>query len=445
MNVRWERLIPQFISRRIKNRPMLRKVISNTAWLAADKILRLGVSLFVTAWVARYLGPEQYGLLSYAAALIALLGAIGGLGLEGILVREFVRDPNSAPTLLGTALVLRLVGGTAVFLIAFALAIVIRPNNHGLAALVAIIALGNILQAFDVLDQWFQSKLLSKRTVVAKNTAFLIMAVIKVVLILYQAPLLAFAAAATGEITIGAAALLVAYKGTGERIKTLKFELPMAHKLLKESWPLIISGMAVGIYMRIDQIMLGQMMGDKAVGIYTAATKLTEFSYIIPTMIMASASPALFSLRNTNEVIFIQRLEQLFRLLVGLALAMAISMTLFSGVIVRLLYGNSYAESGMVLAVHVWAAVFVYLGVAQHPWYLSVGLIKLAAIRTVAGALVNIGLNLLLIPRYGPVGAATATLLSYGFADMLFNAVNARTREIFLMQVRAFQLWKLPR
>ena len=424
---------------------MLRKVISNTAWLAADKILRLGVSLFVTAWVARYLGPEQYGLLSYAAALIALLGAIGGLGLEGILVREFVRDPNSAPTLLGTALVLRLVGGTAVFLIAFALAIVIRPNNHGLAALVAIIALGNILQAFDVLDQWFQSKLLSKRTVVAKNTAFLIMAVIKVVLILYQAPLLAFAAAATGEITIGAAALLVAYKGTGERIKTLKFELPMAHKLLKESWPLIISGMAVGIYMRIDQIMLGQMMGDKAVGIYTAATKLTEFSYIIPTMIMASASPALFSLRNTNEVIFIQRLEQLFRLLVGLALAMAISMTLFSGVIVRLLYGNSYAESGMVLAVHVWAAVFVYLGVAQHPWYLSVGLIKLAAIRTVAGALVNIGLNLLLIPRYGPVGAATATLLSYGFADMLFNAVNARTREIFLMQVRAFQLWKLPR
>ena len=219
----------------------------------------------------------------------------------------------------------------------------------------------------------------------------------------------------------------------------------MAHKLLKESWPLIISGMAVGIYMRIDQIMLGQMMGDKAVGIYTAATKLTEFSYIIPTMIMASASPALFSLRNTNEVIFIQRLEQLFRLLVGLALAMAISMTLFSGVIVRLLYGNSYAESGMVLAVHVWAAVFVYLGVAQHPWYLSVGLIKLAAIRTVAGALVNIGLNLLLIPRYGPVGAATATLLSYGFADMLFNAVNARSREIFLMQVRAFKLWKLPR
>lgn len=423
---------------------MLQRVIGNTVWLAGDKILRLGVSLFVTAWVARYLGPAQYGLFSYASALIALLGAVGALGLEGILVREFVRDPDSAPTLLGTALLLRLAGGTTVLILAFALALFIRPGDHELAALVAVIALGSIFQAFDVLDQWFQSKLLSKRTVLAKNTAFLSMAAVKVVLILYHAPLLAFAAAATGEIAIGAAALLVAYTGTVGQVKALTFDFPMARTLLKESWPLIISGMAIGIYMRIDQIMLGQMLGDKAVGIYTAATRLTEFSYIIPTMIVASASPALYSLRNTNEVLFFRRLEQLFRLLVVLALAMVIPVTLFSGIIIHLLYGNSYSESATVLAVHIWAAVFVFLGVAQHPWYLSEGLISLSALRTGAGALANIGLNLLLIPRYGAVGAAAATLLSYSVADLFFNVVDARTHKIFLIQIRAFQLWRRP-
>ncbi|MHB1587481.1 MAG: flippase [Acidiferrobacteraceae bacterium] len=422
---------------------MLQKVLRNTGWLVADKALRLIVSLFVTAWVARYLGPQGYGLFNYAAALVALLGAISALGLEGILVREFVRDQTNAVDLLGTALALRLVGGLGVLAASFLLAFWLQPGNYELRVLVGVLASGSVFQAFDVFDQWFQSQLLSKRTVLAKNIAFLVMAVVKVVLILMRAPLLAFAWAVAAESALGALTIALAYEYRGGSLRSLRVHLAMARKLIGESWPLIISGMAIGIYMRIDQVMLGQMLGNAAVGIYSAATRLTEFSYIIPTMIVASASPALFSLRNTNEALFLQRLEQLLRVLTALALAIALPTTLLSTLIIRLLYGNSYAESATVLAVHVWAAVFVFSGVAQHSWFLAEGLVKLTAVRTVIGALANIGLNLVMIPRYGPVGAAVATLVSFALSAMLINALSARTRALFFMQLRAFQIWKM--
>ncbi len=443
MNVSWVRWLPQRIKRRIEGRVTLQRAIGNTLWLVADKGLRLVVSLFVIAWMARYLGPQQYGLFNYAAALVALLGGLSALGLEGILVREFVQDPAAAPDLLGTALALRIAGGLVVLALSLPLAFRLQSGDPELLLLVGVVAGGSVFQAFDVFDQWFQSQLLSKRAVIAKNIAFLVKAALTVVLILIRAPLLAFAWVVAGQRALGAFTIAWTYGNRGGSLRSLRVRLATARRLIGESWPLIISGMAVGIYMRIDQVMLGRMLGDSAVGIYTAATQLTEFSYIIPTMIVASASPGLFSLRNTNQALFLQRLEQLLRGLTGLALVIALPVTLLSGAIVRLLYGNSYAESATVLQVHVWAAVFVFSGVAQHSWFLAEGLAKLTVVRTVVGALANIALNVFMIPRYGPVGAAVATLVSFALSWMLINAFDRRTRGLFFMQLRAFQLWKM--
>lgn len=440
MNQAWIQLLPPSLRSKLSGRYTLQKILSNTGWLFADRILRMGVGLVVGVWVARYLGPEQFGLFNYVVAFVALWTPLAGLGLEGIVVRDLVREPDCQNETLGTAFVLKLFAGTITFWAALGAIVYLRPGDRLDHWLVGIVAGGMVLQAVDTIDFWFQSQVQSKYVVFARNLAFALLTLVRVGLIQQHAPLMAFAWTGLVEGAIASIGLMVAYHRTGQHLHAWKASFARAKSLLNDSWAVILSGIAIMVYMKIDQIMLGEMLGNRAVGIYAAATKISEVWYFIPTAIVASVFPALITIKAENIDLYYTRLGNLFSFMARLAYAIAIPITCFSRYLVELLFGSHYAAAAPVLAVHVWANVFVFLGVAQESWNINEGFLKISLLRTLIGAGINVSLNLILIPAYASFGAALATLIAYAFAAVFTNIINQSTRKILVLQLKAMLL-----
>lgn len=443
MNPPWLKFIPSGLRTRIEHRPRLLEAMSNTGWLFGDQAIRMGVGLIVSVWIARYLGPEEFGLLNYAIAFVTLFGAIAGLGLGGIVVRDLIRVPEMANDTLGTSFLLQIIGGLLAFCLAVIAIFITRPDDQLSILMVTVLGLSMVFKSTEVVKYWFESQVQSKYSVWMENSAFLLFACVKVALILGGASLMAFVWAAFAEAGVLAAALLGIYVWRGGHLNEWRPRRIRAKTLLKDSWPLIISGLAVIIYMRIDQIMLGQMLGDESVGIYSAAVRICEVWYFIPMAIVASVFPSL--MQNQDLDAFAKNFQRLFDLMFAISFPMALLIAAFSSLIIRVLFGVDYLDASGVLSVYAWATLFAFLGVPSGRWYLYADLQKLALARTTLGAVVNVLLNMMLIPLYGPVGAAYATLVAIAISNVLFNALDGRTRHLFIMQVRALSMhsfWK---
>lgn len=405
--------------------------------------MRMGVGLLVGVWVARYLGPEQFGLLNFAQALTGLFGAFAGLGLQGIVVRDIVREPGGAKLTLGTAAVLQLIGGLLSFLLILVVIATLRPDDVLARTIVAILGSLMLLNASQIAVYWFESQVQSKYTVWVQNSVFLVFAAIKVLLILQQAPLIAFVWATLAEAAAVALILLIALWKWGLALTSLRVSAERAKILLRDSWPLIISGIAIMIYMKIDQIMLGQMIGDQAVGIYSAVVRISEVWYFIPMSIVASVFPAILEAKKLNEAEYRARLQKLYDLMVWLSVSVALPMTFVATPLVELLFGQAYVAAGTILAIHIWASVFVFLGVASDKWFLVENRQLLGLQRTILGAIANIVLNFMLIPKYGVIGAAIATVISQVLAAWLFDAIQEVTRPMFYMKLAAMNPFRI--
>ena len=431
-------IAPKFLRHRIAHRPNLVKIVDNMGWLFFDKVLRMGVGLLVGMWFARYLGPEQFGLFSFALAFVGMFGIVAGLGLQTIVVRDIVRDPACKEETLGTAALLQLLGGLLAYGCVLGSIFWLRPADTLAQLLVAILSSIMLFRFSDVALYWFESQVLSKYIVWVQNGGFLIFAMIKVVLILNYAPLLAFAWATAAEALIVAVLMFLMLGLRGPKLQQLHFSLLRAKILLADSWPLLISGMAIMVYMKIDQIMLGQMLGHVDVGIYSAALRISEVWYFIPTMIVASVFPAILEAKKRDEKQYVQRLQHLYDLMVWLSVAIALPMTFLSTPIVVALFGSAYAESGPILAIHIWASVFVFLGVASSQWFVAENRQILSFQRAVLGVVINVVLNYLLIPKFGALGAAYATVLTQASVCLMYDLLQKETRPMFVMKLNSF-------
>ena len=420
-----------------KNRTGLSKILANISWLFADRILRMGFGLIVGVWVARYLGVQQFGIVNYATAFVAIFNPLATLGLDVVVVRRLVADPAQQQQILGTSFWMRFVAGWLTWAIAIIGIYVLRPDDRTMIVTVTILGAASIFQSIDSIDLWFQSQVQSKYSVLAKNAAFLVTASIKVGLIVIQAPLLAFVSLILLEAIFGAVGLLVVYKKQGHPIELWQWSRELGRDLLRESLPLILSGLTIMIYMRIDQIMLGQMVGDKAVGIYSAATRISEVWYFVPMTVSSSVMPSIFKAKEIGEELYYQRIGKLNRGLVWLAITVAIVMTFVAKPLILILFGDNYLESGTILAIHIWASVFVFTGVATSGWFIAENLTYLSLYRTLSGAIVNILLNIFLIPLYGGIGAAIATVIAQAVASLITNGINPKTRKLFRLQIRS--------
>ncbi|NJC88100.1 MAG: flippase [Desulfuromonas sp.] len=410
------RFLPEFVRRRIAGRDGLRAIIGNIGWQLADNLVRMGLGLLLGIWVARYLGPAQFGLLSYALAFVALFAPLAMPGLDDIVVRNLVRDPAARGVLLGTAFLLKLGGGMASLLAAVAVIGWLRPGDSQSLWLVAIVAAGTVFQAVNAIELWFNARVQAKYPVLARNAAFLVCAIAKVALILAKAPLIAFAWISLAETIVGAAALMVVYRAKGLRFGEWAGRLPVAVDLLKDSWPLFFSCIVMAVYLRIDQVMLGEMIGSEAVGVYSVAVRLAEVWLFFSAAVYWSLLPGLVTAREKSEALFYERLQKYYNLMAFSAYAIAIPVMLLADWLVLTLFGAGYAGAGPMLAVLIWANLFIYLESARSAFFNVMNWYRLHFVTVALGAILNIVLNLYLIPRHGGLGAVVASCIAYWFA-----------------------------
>lgn len=415
------------------------KYLKNTSWMMAEQLLRIIAGLFVGIWVARYLGPEQFGIFSYAIAFTAIFAGIAKLGLDGVVVRELVNHPDKGDAYLGTAFWLKIVGAVIV-MGCMALIIPFTSNDSTTNLFIFIIAAGLIFQSFEVVEFYFQSQVMAKIISICKVTQLAISSCVKVYLVLTQADLIWFVLVTLFDSLSLAFSYFIAYKIRENLIFFKTFQINIAIELLKSSWPLIFSSIVVMIYMRSDQIMIKHMIGEYEVGIYSAAVRLSEAFYFIPVLLSASLFPALLNAKKQSEEQYRQRLQRLYTFMVWCAISIALPITFIGNWIVLILFGQDYQEAGEVLIIHIWASIFVFLGVASGKWLLAENLALIAFSRTLVGAIINVILNFILIPKYGVSGAAFATLVSQIFAALIYDLIHKRTRFIFKQKLLAFSM-----
>ena len=412
------------------------KYFKNTVWLMAGKVLRLGMALFVAVWMARYLGPERFGVWSYAISFVGIFAVLAKLGLDSIVVRDLVRlDDGARHGVVGTAFFLKL-AGAALLMMVLVPAVYFMPGHHA-DALIFLIAAAAFLQSFGAIDLYFQSRVLGRLSVYANVGALMAASALKVALIVLEAPLIAFAWAVIFENAVLALGYAFLYARQGRFFRQWRFDRTLAARLLHDSWPMILSGMVVAVYMKIDQVMLMQMLGSEAVGQYAVAVRLSEVWYFIPTVIVTSLFPAIVRARELSTTLYYARLQRLYDFMAMLGISVALVMTFASDWVVARLYGLAYQDSGGVLAINIWAGVFVFLGVAYSKYLVTENLMKKSLYRTSAGMIVNIVLNLLMIPKYGIYGAAIATLLGQLTANMLYDLADADLRHQFVMKLKS--------
>jgi len=436
--------------------PALRRVLGertgvhlaarNTGWLVADRLMRSGGNFLLNVWIARYLGAEQFGAYNFVLAFVVVSAGFAHLGLEVVAVRELVQSPKRWPQVLGTTFTLRLLGGALAWAAATIAVLALRGGDPETAILVAIAASGLLFQSADAVDYWFQASLRSRNTVLARNLAFVAAAVLRVGLIFAQAPLAAFVWATVAELAIAGILLLQAHRLAGGAVGQWRFEYRLARRMLREAAPLLVSSIAIAAYMRLDQVMLGQLASFSEVGVYAAATRLTELWYFIPVAVTASLFPAVVQSRQLSPDVYRGRIQAMYDLLGWMGLTLAAATSLLAPVLVDFFYGRSYAQAVPVLQVQAWLAAGVFFGVARSRWLFAEGRQRDAMYIDLVGLAINFACNLLFIPRWGAFGAALSSLVMVVGSNVLVAAMSPAVRLSLVMYARSIALpWRLIR
>ena len=415
----------------------LQKYTFNTVWLLLGRAVRIFSFLFVGIWIARHLGPSHFGELNYIVSYVALFSAFSSLGLDVVLVRELVKNSDRANVFLGTAFALKMAGAISGIFAIF-LSTYLTNNDRSTDVMILIVAATMVFTSFDVIDLYFQANVKSKYPVIANTIGHFASSVIKIWLIVNDANLYAFVWVVLFDSAFLAIGYVYFYKYANLSIRKWRFKKDLALELLKDSWPLLFSGLAIAVYMRVDQVMIKEMLDLQAVGQYAAAVRISESWYFIPMLIAASLSPAIFNGKNKNEKLYYWRLQDFYTVIVWSAILIAIPIWLFSKEIINVLYGANYSEAAQVLLIHVWAGIFLSLGVACGKWYIAENYTRGALYKALLGMFVNIAGNYILIPKYGINGAAVATFLAHFSSNIIYDLLDGRVTSQLKYKMKAF-------
>ena len=426
------------------NNPSFRKYFANTSWLLAERIFRMAVQLFVGIYVARYLGPERFGLLSYANSYVGIFTAIAILGLDGIVVRELVKSPDQRDTLLGTSFLLKVVGTLLMWVLI--LATLFFSNNDPLtSALIAIIAFGVLFQTFNVIDYNFQAEVKLKYVVHSQIVQLIVSSITKLVLILKGLPLVWFAAVYSLDAIILAVGLAYAYSRNSGSIKKWKWNAKVALALLLDSWPLMFAYMSYLIYAKIDRIMIKEMLDEHNVGIYSAAYILYEAPLFISLMIAKSVYPILVQYYQDNKNRFFQLYSTLSSYLTLLSYLIVLFIFIFHEILIQITFGESFEESSKILMLLSFGMIPMFNAFLRSSYITISGNQKIILYTTLFSAMLNIVLNLLLIKAYGVIGAVYATVFTQTLSLIVLNFAFTNTRSIFFIQAKSlllFGIWR---
>lgn len=409
----------------------MKKYISNFNWLFLDKIIRIFGGLFIGIWVARYLGPENFGILSYGIAFVAFFSFISSLGLNSIVVREIIKYEEKYEKVLGTTFYLKLYGGIIALLLGSIFILTLKPEDSTIQTIVILLLLGYIFQSMDTVDYFFQAKVLSKYIVMARSAAFILSSILKIYFILFNFGVIYFAFATLIDMILASLFMFYVYKKLNFHLTSWKIDILIAKQLLSDSWPLMLSAFFITIYMKIDQVMIEHYLDMQSVGLYSVAVRLSEAWYFIPTIIVSTIMPYFIKLRDSNHELYIYRLKQINTLMFWMSFLVGIIVMLFGQKIIVLMFGEIYKDAYLVLSLNIWAGIFISIGLASSLWMISENLQIYRLIGTAIGVILNIIGNYILIPMYGISGAAIATLITQGLGiwiiPLLFKPIRGFT------------------
>ncbi|MGD6991115.1 flippase [Sutcliffiella horikoshii] len=440
--------IDQFIKSKTKilKNEMASKIIKNSGWLVSDKIFTMLIGLFVTAIIARYFGPETFGQFNYAFSITAIFTAFSTLGLETLTVKAIVNKDYREGTILCTSLYLRVFGGIILTILASLVIRIIDPNDETLHLLVLIMSFAMVIKSLEVIEYWVQAHQKAKISSIIRMFAYVISAVVKVVLVLFGGNIIHYSLILIFDAAIIGVALIIAYFINRENNYRWKFNIKYAKYILSQSWYLILSGLMVTLYMRIDQVMLGSMLSTKSeLGVYSAAIKIAGMWYFVPLAIITSFKPVIMRNNKINDEKYFNSLQLLYTIVTWMGIGFGLIILLFSKLIVNVLYGPEFVDAASILSLSVWAGTFAMLGSVGSVWLVCEGLQKYSIYLVAGGLVSNILLNIALIPIWGGKGAAIATVATQVISNLVIPLFISKIRLTSIMIFKSFifkGLWK---
>lgn len=403
------------------------KYFKNTSWAFFGRIFSLGVSFLTTIYVIRHLGPDNYGLLTFSISFVGLFSFIASLGIDSILFRELSTDLTRKNELLGTSFFLKVTASAMAMILIFISTYIIKADSIT-RLLILINSFTLIFGAFGVIGYFFQARVQAKYQAISLILVTLVLSSLKILVIFFNKGIIYFAFVFFLENILYAIIALFLYTKSGNSLFNWSIKKAVAISLLKDSWPLMLSSAFIFIYTRVDQVMLKFITNNFNVGVYDAAARISEIWYFIPSLIISSIFPAILNSRKVSSEFFKERLIKLYSLMFYMAILVAIPVTLFSHLIIKTIYGNDFIQAAGVLSIYVWAAIPVFLTIALNTYLLAENKTMISFWGSAVGMVVNILLNIWLIPIYGIYGAASATLISYSlipFSIILFKDTRA--------------------
>ncbi|MFE7063743.1 flippase [Sutcliffiella sp. NPDC057660] len=424
---------------RLKGNEVATKIINNASWLVGDKVFTMVIGVFVMALVARYLGPENYGVYNYALAFVTLFTALSTLGLETLSVKSIVQQDEEEGTILFTSLVLRVVGGGVLTFLASITIRFVAPDEELVHLLVLIMSFTMIFKSLEVIEYWIQAYQKSKISSLIRMGVYVFSALLKIVFVLLEGSLVHLAMIYMSDALIIGIALVIAYFKNRTLQSKWKFKFQYAKNILSQSWYLILAGLMGTLFMQIDKVMLGSMLPNKEeLGIYSAATQIASMWYFVPMAIITSFKPVIMGKKKIDEKSYLKSVQLLYTIVAWIGIAFGIFILLFSKIIIGILYGPDYFKAASILSISIWAGTFAMLGTAASTWMVSEGTQKYSTILLSGGAIANVGLNFILIPILGGYGAAIATLAAQIIANFIIPLFIKKVRYSSMMMLKAF-------
>ncbi len=418
------------------------KVASNVYWAVVGHMARILSELLVGILVARYLGPEQYGLMSYVISFVSIFSILATFGLDHIEVRELAGDKLPKEAVLGTAFRLRLIFALLTMGIVL-LTVQAFEVDASVRLLILVYSFSIILNSFYVIRNYFTAIVRNKFVVKAEITRIVFGAIIKILLMLLRAPLLWFVVAVTFDFLLLATGYVYAYRSQVGSLREWRFDRSIAHFLIRQSFPLLLSGAAVIVYQRIDQIMLRNMLNNASAGYFSTADKFANLVMFIPLILTQTISPLLVKTRADNPELYRKRRQQFVGTVLWVTIGLSIVISIFSHALIAMTFGKQFLSAVPVLKVLSFRAVGMALSAASGQLIIIEDIQKWAYIRNVIGCCVCVIINLLAIPRYGIVGAAWASVITVLASGFFANFVIPKYRAIAWIQLSSLLIgWR---
>jgi PST family polysaccharide transporter len=432
-------------------------LLGNSVWLILEKVLRLVVGLFVGVQTARFLGPGGMGSWNYYIAIFTFFSVFASLGIDYITPREYAAFPRRKRQIMGVTLVLKIAGATLAVILSCLFLLIIKGFDRSALILLLCLTTGYFFQAFDTIEYYFNSRLKSRYSVLARVIAFLAISAYKLTLVYLGCDLVWFVLSSTLEFMLGSLLLLYFFKIKDELTGNLfYFDKLLAYKLLRDAFPFSLSALMVAVYYRVDQFMITEMIGEASNGVYSVAIRMYELFVIIPTAVVTSFLPVLTTSRSLGKDASRDQQLQLYAILSWMAFAATVFSLVFSPWLMDLLYGDGFKGSGTILQIISLGFYPIFMSMAIGNLLVVNNLGRINMIRNGIGLVMNVGVNFWLIPRYGIAGAAVATVLSQVVAlavalmfrqtsdqpGLLYKAINPMYLVRFSRQHLAGKFWK---